>query len=81
MNIIMNKLFTLTKLETGKSARVIKLLADGSIRRRLQDIGVIEGTDIECIMKSPWNDPIAYKIRGAVIAIRNEDSENIIVSG
>lgn len=76
----MNRLFTLTKLETGKSARVIKLLAKGSIRRRLQDIGVIEGTDIECIMKSPWNDPIAYKIRGAVIAIRNEDSENIIVS-
>lgn len=76
----MNRLFTLTKLETGKSAKVIKLLADGSIRRRLQDIGVIEGTDIECIMKSPWDDPIAYKIRGAVIAIRNEDSENIIVS-
>ena len=76
----MNRLFTLTKLVTGKSAKVIKLLADGSIRRRLQDIGVIEGTDIECIMKSPWDDPIAYKIRGAVIAIRNEDSENIIVS-
>lgn len=76
----MNKLFTLTKLETGESARVIKLLSTGSIRRRLQDIGIIEGTNIECVMKSPWNDPIAYKIRGAVIAIRNEDSENIIVS-
>lgn len=77
----MNKLFSLTNLKIGESAKVKKLLADGSLRRRLQDIGIIEGTNVECVMKSPWNDPIAYQIRGAVIAIRNEDSENILVSG
>ena len=77
----MNKLFSLTNLKIGESAKVKKLLVNGGLRRRLQDIGIIEGTNVECVMKSPWNDPIAYQIRGAVIAIRNEDSENILVSG
>ena len=34
----------------------------------------------ECIMKSPLGDPIAYMIKGATIAIRNEDSSKIFVS-
>ena len=76
----MNNIFALTELEEGRRATVGRLLSDGAIRRRLQDIGLIEGTRIECIMKSPGGDPIAYLIRGAVIALRNEDSDNILVS-
>ncbi|MDD6735061.1 MAG: FeoA family protein [Clostridiales bacterium] len=76
----MNNVFALTELEEGRRATVGRLLSDGAIRRRLQDIGLIEGTRIECIMKSPGGDPIAYLIRGAVIALRNEDSDNILVS-
>ena len=53
--------------------------ATGAMRRRLQDIGLIEGTDIECLQKSPAGDPIAYYIRGAVIALRSVDSGNILV--
>ena len=49
------------------------------MRRRLQDMGVIEGTNIECVMKSPGGDPKAYLIRGAVVAIRSEDSDNILI--
>ena len=51
-----------------------------SMRRRLQDIGLIEGTRVECLQKSPSGDPVAYLIRGAVIALRTEDSEKILVS-
>lgn len=76
----MNTLYTLTQLKVGEKAKVIDLFANGTIRRRLQDIGLIEGTDVECVLKSPGGDPIAYQIRGAVIALRNEDSNNILVS-
>ncbi len=44
------------------------------MRRRLQDIGLIEGTKVEMYTKSPSGDPIAFLIRGAVIALRTEDS-------
>lgn len=47
------------------------------MRRRFLDIGLIEDTPVECIGRSPAGDPSAYLIRGAVIAIRAEDSASI----
>ena len=70
---------TLDHLSEGKTAKVTNLLSSGSMRRRLQDIGLIEGTKVECLQKSPAGDPIAFLIRGAVIALRSEDSSNVLV--
>lgn len=75
----MNNLCCLSDLELGEKARVRQILSGGDIRRRLRDLGIIEDTEIKCILKSPYGDPAAYFIRGAVIALRNEDAENIIV--
>jgi ferrous iron transport protein A len=69
---------TLNDLRTGQKVRIITLLLKGNIRRRLQDIGLIEGTEVECLLKSPSGDPIAFLIRGAVIALRSEDSSKIL---
>ncbi len=68
---------TLAQLHQGECAVVEKLTANTSIRRRLQDIGFIPGTNVECINKSPLGDPAAYFIRGSVIALRMEDSTTI----
>ena len=70
---------TLNHIGEGKSAIVRDLKTTGSMRRRLLDIGLIEGTNVECLQKSPSGDPVAYLIRGAVIALRSEDSSNILV--
>ncbi len=75
----MNTAKTLFNMREGSSATVRRLLGEGSMRRRLQDIGLIEGTSVLCLQKSPSGDPIAYLIRGAVIALREEDSSKIIV--
>ena len=64
----------------GQRGTVSQLLSDTSMRRRLQDIGLIEGTKVECIQKSPSGDPIAFLIRGAVIALRTEDSSSVLMS-
>jgi ferrous iron transport protein A len=47
--------------------------------RRFQDLGLIEGTLVRCLMKSPLGDPKAYLIRGAVIALRKSDSDTVTV--
>ncbi len=70
---------TLNKAKEGERVIVKYLLAEGNMRRRLQDIGLIEGTSIECLNSSPAGDPTAYLIRGAVIALRSEDSSTIVV--
>lgn len=76
----MSNISTLNDLKQGQRARVKSLLSTGSIRRRLQDIGIIEGTEVECLQKSPTGDPVAYLVRGAVIALRSEDSSNILIN-
>ena len=73
----MNKTSCLNDINPGQTARVKELLSTGSIRRRLLDIGLIENTEVECLGRSPGGDPSAYLIRGAVIAIRSEDCNNI----
>ena len=73
----MNK--SLTSLKEGQSAAVKRLDIEGSMRRRLMDIGLIEGSKIVCLHRSPCGNPIAYLIRGAVIALRNEDSDKILI--
>ena len=75
----MNYITSLKGLKEGQKGKVTALLSQGSIKRSLQDIGLIEGTEVECLQVSPGGDPVAYLIRGAVIALRSEDSENILV--
>lgn len=75
----MNNIKSLKDLKQGQKAKVKSILSTGSIRRRLQDIGLIEGTEVECLQKSPAGDPVAYLIRCAVIALRSEDSSNILI--
>lgn len=75
----MNQIFTLNQLKIGKSAKVIKLINTGTIRRRLLDLGIVPGTIIKAELISPFKDPIAYKVKNALVAIRKDDSKNIIV--
>lgn len=75
----MNEDLHLTDLKFGQSAVVSALAAEGAIRRRLQDMGLIEGTKIECVGTSPLGDPSAYLVRGAVVALRKKDAALVAI--
>lgn len=72
---------TLCDLAPGQSASVLHLATGPALHRRLLDIGLIEGTRVECLFTSPLGDPTAFRIRGAVIALRQEDSKTIHIQG
>ena len=74
----MQGVISLSDIAVGQSAIVKKLVSGGSIRRRFLDIGLVPGTKVTCLMKSPCGDPTAYLIRGAVIAIRQKDAADIL---
>lgn len=76
----MSHKFPLSSLKEGEKAHIDHLLTTGHLRQRLQDLGMINGTLIQCLHKSPIGDPIAYKIRGTIIALRSEDANTIIVT-
>ena len=67
-------------LNVGEQALVDSLDFQSANRRRMQDIGLIDGTRVECLRKAACGDPVAYLIRGAVIALRNEDAKKIFVT-
>ncbi|WP_330597039.1 FeoA family protein [Wansuia hejianensis] len=75
----MNNAIPLNQLPIGERCRVVNLEAKGVIRRRLLDLGLIYGTEVEALKQSPSGDPVAYFIRGAVIALRSDTSSTILV--
>ena len=70
----------LDNLPLGTYGRVETLNCEGAIRRRLLDLGIVQGTKILPILKSPSGDPTAFLIRGSLIALRKEDANFIIVN-
>lgn len=75
----MGDVLSLNSICIGESARVMKLQTEEYMKRRFLDIGLTEGTVIKCVGKSPWGDPAAFQIRGAVIALRRSDCEGVKV--
>ncbi len=71
----------LSSLEEGEEAQVVAISRKirGQQRRRLMDLGLVPGTSVTAVMKSVGNDPVAYKIRGALIALRNSQTNGIFI--
>ena len=68
---------TLDQLKTGQLATVVGLTNRGANRSRLLDLGILPGTKIEVELRSPLGDPTAYRVRGAVIALRRIQAQKI----
>jgi len=68
-------------LEPGEEGVVVRLTGavQGAQRRRLLDLGVVPGTVIRVELASASGDPKAYRIRGAVIALRRSQADDILV--
>lgn len=71
---------TLNNLPLGISAKIMHIDCNPNIQRRFLDLGFIKNTNITPILKSPSGDPVAFEIRGTVIAIREEDAKLIEVT-
>lgn len=72
----------LSSLKPGEKGRVVGIspASRGPERRRLMDLGIVPGTTIEAEYNSPSGDPTAYRVRGALIALRREQSDQINIS-
>lgn len=68
---------TLDKVPIGKIVVVKEINTSPELTQRLYDVGLLRGTSVEVLHKSPSGNPRAYLIRGAVIALRNCDAANI----
>lgn len=75
----MKDLVPLSHTKTGTSSIINSVNSPEHMRRRLLDLGFSKGTVIKCVQSSPSGDPVAYMLRGTIIALRNEDARQIMV--
>ena len=69
----------LNEVECQTTVKVTKLTATGLLRERLLALGITTGTLIDVIKKGPKNNLTVYNIRGAMIALREEEGSLIMV--
>jgi len=70
---------TLRDLAPGDRGRVLKLSGNTNIRRRIMDMGVIPGSEIEVERLAPLGDPIEVKVRDYHLSLRKEEAAQIAV--
>lgn len=73
----MKNVIALSSLRPGEGGFVCRMETVGSMRRRLRDVGLLEGARVRCVGRSPGGDPAAYEICGAVLALRSADAAQI----
>lgn len=72
-------LFPLSKLTLGQTAVISWLSDNKSISKRLSDLGFEPNSPVTCVLNKCNGELSAFFVRGAVIALRREDSELVLV--
>ena len=70
---------TLKELKVGDTARVVKLYGEGAVKRRIMDMGLTKGVDVQIRKVAPLGDPIEVTVRGYELSSRKADAEIIEV--
>ena len=67
----------LREVPVGGRAKVKKIHGEGAVKRRIMDMGITKGVEIDVRKVAPLGDPIEITIRGYELSIRKADAENI----
>lgn len=78
--VLVEKTGTLDLLSVGQRAEIAQLDTSDEFRARLMALGFVPGGSVETVLESPWGDPVAYEVCGAVIALRRADARQIFVT-
>lgn len=75
----MPKKMKLRELPVGKKARILSVEALGEMNRRIRDMGLIPGSSVSVVGKAPLRDPMAVRLSGVTISLRNSEADYIKV--
>ncbi|MEZ3442585.1 ferrous iron transport protein B [uncultured Alistipes sp.] len=69
----------LSDLKTGESAVVLKVLGHGGFRRRIMEMGFVQGKRVEVVLNAPLLDPISYRIMDYNVSLRRSEAHMVVV--
>ena len=70
---------TLREVQVGQSAKVLKLIGTGPVKRRIMDMGITKGQIIHVRKVAPLGDPMEITVRNYELSVRKADAEMIEV--
>jgi len=76
---MVTKMKTLKESKVGDAVRVVKLHGEGAVKRRIMDMGLTKGVDVQIRKVAPLGYPIEVTVRGYELSIRKADAEMIEV--
>ena len=68
---------TLRQANIGDTVKVVKLHGEGAVKRRIMDMGITKGVEVQIRKVAPLGDPIEVNVRGYELSIRKADAERI----
>lgn len=70
---------SLRSLKVGQRACIERINAEGELGRRIRDMGLVPGAQIEIVGRAPLKDPVAIRLKGFTLSLRNNEADFIQV--
>ena len=70
---------SLSQLTPGRSGRIRRIEGLPTARQRLQEMGLVRGTQVTFVRAAPLGDPIEIRVRGYSLSLRRQEAEAIVV--
>lgn len=74
-----NPTISLRKLMVRQRAKIVSLKAAGELGRRIRDMGLLPGVEIQILGRAPLKDPVALKVHDFTLSLRNNEADHILV--
>ncbi len=70
----------LRRLAVGQRAVIARIQASGELGRRIRDMGLTQGSEIEVVGRAPLQDPVALRVKNFTLTLRNNEADHIQVT-
>ena len=67
------------QMKKNQNGSILKVKANGELGRRIRDMGLVPGTQIKIQGRAPLKDPVALRVKGFTLALRNKEADFIEV--
>lgn len=70
---------SLRQIPSKEKVIVTAVTAEGEVGRRLRDMGLSPGTEIEILGRAPLKDPVSIRLKNYTLTLRNNEADFIMV--
>ena len=75
----MSNIISLRQMAVGQQGKIAAVEALGEMGRRIRDRGLIPGTTVSVVGRAPLKDPVALRLSGVTVTLRNSEADHITI--